>query len=140
MARDGLLPASLARVHPRFRTPHRITIIAGVVIAVIAAFVPLTTLAELVNIGTLAAFVVVSVGVIVLRRTRPDLPRSFRVPFVPIVPILAVLTCIYLMLNLTGATWIRFLVWMGIGFVVYFVYSRKHSVLARREAEALHRT
>jgi APA family basic amino acid/polyamine antiporter len=135
MARDGLLPAPLAQVHHRFRTPHRITIIAGIVIAVIATFVPLTTLAELVNIGTLAAFIVVSLGVIVLRRTRPDLPRSFRVPFVPIIPILAVLICLYLMLNLTGATWIRFGVWMGIGFIVYFVYSRKHSVLARRERE-----
>jgi APA family basic amino acid/polyamine antiporter len=133
MARDGLLPPFLGKVHPRFRTPYVFTIIAGVVIAAVATFVPLTTLAELVNIGTLAAFVVVSLGVIVLRRTRPDLPRAFRVPFVPVVPILSVLTCLYLMLNLSGETWIRFAIWMVLGFIVYFAYSRKHSVMARRE-------
>lgn len=130
MARDRLLPPGLARVHPRFGTPYRFTILTGSVVVVVAAFVPLSTLAELVNIGTLFAFTLVSIGVVVLRRTRPDLPRSFRVPLVPWVPALAVLLCLYLMLNLTGETWIRFVVWMAIGYVVYFTYSRHRSVLA----------
>jgi APA family basic amino acid/polyamine antiporter len=134
MARDGLLPRSLAKVHPTYRTPHRITLIAGTAIAVIAGFVDLQTLAHLVNIGTLFAFVLVSIAVLVLRRTRPDLPRAFRVPLVPLVAGLAVLMCLYLMLNLTGDTWIRFLVWMALGVVVYFVYGRRRSRLAHEAA------
>jgi APA family basic amino acid/polyamine antiporter len=130
MARDRLLPPGLARVHPRFGTPYRFTILTGSVVAVIASFVPLSTLAELVNIGTLFAFVVVSLGVVVLRRTRPDLPRGFRVPLVPVIPAIAVLMCLYLMLNLTGGTWLRFAVWMALGYVVYFVYSYRRSVMA----------
>ena len=130
MARDGLLPRGLAKVHPRFGTPYIFTAITGVGVAAIAGFVPLTTLAELVNIGTLFAFILVSVGVVILRRTRPDLPRVFRVPAAPVVATLAVLLCVYLMLNLTGGTWLRFLVWMAIGFIVYFTYGRRHSRLA----------
>ena len=130
MARDGLLPRSLARTDPRTGTPVRITVITGTVIAVLAAFVPLSELSLLVNIGTLFAFILVSVGVVVLRRTRPDLQRSFRVPLVGVVASLSVLACLYLMLNLSLETWIRFLVWMALGYVVYFVYARKHSVLA----------
>ncbi|GAB3528893.1 amino acid permease [Arthrobacter monumenti] len=130
MSRDRLLPAGLGKVYPRFGTPYRFTILAGSVIAVVATFVPLSTLAELVNIGTLFAFLLVALGVIILRRTRPDLPRSFRVPFVPVLPILAIAACLFLMLNLTGGTWLRFFVWMVIGLVVYFLYSRHHSVLA----------
>jgi APA family basic amino acid/polyamine antiporter len=87
----------------------------------------------MVNIGTLFAFVLVSIGVVILRRTRPDLPRSFRTPLVPLVPILSVLACVWLMLNLTVETWLRFLVWMAIGFVVYFAYGRSHSKVGRRE-------
>ncbi|MGH3357380.1 MAG: amino acid permease [Nocardioidaceae bacterium] len=132
MSRDGLLPVGLSRVHPRFGTPYRITAITGVVVAIISGFVDLTTLAHLVNIGTLFAFVLVSIGVVVLRRTRPDLPRSFRVPAAPLVAVLATLLCFYLMLNLTGETWVRFVVWMLIGFVVYFVYGRSHSRLNTR--------
>ncbi|HEY4626172.1 MAG TPA: amino acid permease [Blastococcus sp.] len=127
MSRDRLLPRGLAAVHPRYGTPYRITLITGVVVAVLAGLIPLGTLAELVNIGTLFAFVLVSIGVIVLRRTRPDLPRAFRVPFVPVLPILSALACIYLMLNLPGETWIRFFVWMAIGVIVYFAYGRGHS-------------
>jgi len=127
MSRDHLLPPALSRVHPRFGTPYRITIGVGVVVAVMAAFIPLEALAELVNIGTLFAFIVVSAGVIILRRTRPDLERPFRVPAVPLVPILASLGCLYLMLNLPVETWLRFAVWMVIGFLVYFAYSRSHS-------------
>ncbi|MCW2816630.1 MAG: amino acid/polyamine/organocation transporter, superfamily [Nocardioides sp.] len=136
MARDGLLPQSLARVHPKYGTPHRITLIAGVAIAAIAGFVDLKTLANLVNIGTLFAFILVSVAVLVLRRTRPDLPRAFRTPIAPVVAGLAVVMCLYLMLNLTGETWERFLIWMALGFVVYFAYGRRHSRLGREGAPA----
>ena len=115
MSRDRLLPASFAKVSPRFGTPIRTTMLTGVVVAVISTFVPLSELAELVNIGTLFAFVLVAVGVVVLRRTRPDLKRAFRCPGVPVVPVLAVLTAVYLMLNLPAATWIRFLIWMAAG-------------------------
>ena len=130
MSRDRLLPPVFAKVSPRFGTPVRTTIMTGVVVAVISTFVPLTELAELVNIGTLFAFVLVAIGVLVLRRTRPDLQRAFRCPGVPVVPVLAVLASVYLMLNLPGATWVRFFVWMAIGIVVYFVYGGQHSRLA----------
>jgi len=134
MSRDHLLPPAVAKVHPRFGTPYIFTAITGVAVAAIAGFVPLTTLAELVNIGTLFAFILVSVGVVILRRTRGDLPRAFRVPAAPVVATLAVLLCVYLMLNLTGGTWVRFVVWMVIGLVVYFAYGRRHSRLGLREA------
>ena len=127
MSRDGLLPPVFARVNARTGTPVRVTATTGVVVAVISAVLPLSELAELVNIGTLFAFTLVAAAVLVLRRTRPDLPRSFRTPLVPFVPILSILASLYLMLNLPGDTWIRFLIWMGLGFVVYFAYSRRHS-------------
>jgi APA family basic amino acid/polyamine antiporter len=141
MSRDRLLPPAFARVSPRFGTPVRTSIFTGVAVALIATFVPLTELAELVNIGTLFAFVLVAIGVIVLRRTRPDLERAFRCPGVPVVPILAALAAIYLMLNLPTATWIRFVVWMAVGLVVYFAYGARHSRLVTdpnysREADA----
>ena len=135
MARDGLLPRGLAKVHPRFGTPYVITILTGVVVAAIGGLVDLNTLANLVSIGTLFAFVLVSIGVVVLRRTRPDLPRSFRTPAVTVVAALAVLLCLYLMLNLTGETWVRFLIWMAVGLVVYAVYGRTHSRVGLREAQ-----
>jgi basic amino acid/polyamine antiporter, APA family len=131
MGRDRLLPPWLAAVHPRFGTPYRITIILGVIVSIIAGLIPLAELAELVNIGTLFAFVVVSIAVLVLRRTRPDLPRAFRTPLVPLVPILSVLACLYLMLNLPVETWYRFLVWLAVGSVIYFLYSRRNSRLAQ---------
>jgi len=127
MCRDGLLPRRLAKVHPRTGTPAILTAIVGVVAAVLAGFISLSALAELVNIGTLFAFVVVSVGVVILRRTRPDLPRAFKTPLVPVLPIVAVLACLYLMLNLPVETWLRFLVWLLIGAVLYFVYGHRHS-------------
>jgi len=130
MSRDRLPPASFAKVSPRFGTPIRTTMFTGGVVAVIATFVPLTDLAELVNIGTLFAFVLVSVGVVVLRRTRPDLKRAFRCPGVPFVPVLAVLTAVYLMLNLPAATWLRFFIWMALGLVVYFAHGARNSRLA----------
>ena len=130
MSRDRLLPVGLAKVHPTWGTPYRITIGVGVVVTIFAGFIPLEALAELVNIGKLFAFMLVSIGVIILRRTRPDLPRAFRVPFSPVLPALAVLACLFLMLNLTGETWLRFLIWMLAGLVVYFVYGARHSRLA----------
>ncbi|MEU8245081.1 amino acid permease [Nonomuraea sp. NPDC048916] len=134
MCRDGLLPRPLAKVHPRFGTPARLTVIIGVVSALLSGFISLGALAELVNIGTLFAFVVVSAGVIILRRTRPDLPRSFRTPMVPLLPILSVLACLYLMINLPVETWLRFVVWMLIGAVLYFTYGHRHSRVATLDA------
>jgi APA family basic amino acid/polyamine antiporter len=131
MSRDRLLPPVFAKVSPRFGTPYRTSLLVGIVVALIAALVPLTELAELVNIGTLFAFVVVAIGVIVLRKQRPDLPRAFRCPGVPFVPILSVLVSLYLMLNLPAETWIRFLIWMALGVVFYFVYGYRRSKLAR---------
>ncbi|MFF3462250.1 amino acid permease [Streptomyces sp. NPDC002619] len=137
MSRDGLLPRFFSHVHPRFRTPHRPTILLGVIIAVIAGFTSLSELAELVNIGTLFAFVLVAMGVIILRRTRPDLHRSFRTPWVPFLPIVSVLATLWLMLNLPAETWLRFAIWMVIGFLVYFLYGRSHSRLGRHEETTL---
>ncbi len=134
MSRDNLLPRYFARAHPRFRTPYRITILTGVVVAIMAAFVDLEQLAALVNIGTLFAFCLVSIGVIILRRTQPNLRRAFRTPLVPVIPILAVLACLVLMIMLPMATWWRFLVWMGLGLVVYFLYSMHRSRLGRTES------
>jgi basic amino acid/polyamine antiporter, APA family len=130
MARDRLMPPWLAAIHPRFGTPYRITIILGVIVSIVAALIPLSALAELVNIGTLFALVLVSIAVIVLRRTRPDLPRSFRTPFVPVLPVLSVLAATYLMLNLPVDTWLRFVVWMAVGAVFFFAYGRRRSHLA----------
>ncbi|MEJ7634875.1 amino acid permease [Aeromicrobium sp.] len=131
MSRDGLLPVALAKVHPKYGTPYRITIITGGFVAVLAGFVPLSELSKLVSIGTLFAFVVVSAGVIILRRTRGDLHRPFRVPGVPLVPILSIAACLWLMVNLSVETWIRFLIWLLIGFVLYFAYGYRSSRLGK---------
>ncbi|MBB4895621.1 APA family basic amino acid/polyamine antiporter [Streptomyces olivoverticillatus] len=127
MSRDGLLPRIFSRVHPKYGTPYRSTILLGVIVAVLAGFTSIDVLAELVNIGTLFAFVVVALGVIILRRTRPDLPRAFRTPFVPVIPVLSVAASVWLMLNLTAETWLRFAIWMVVGFVMYFAYGQRHS-------------
>ncbi|MBV9092055.1 MAG: amino acid permease [Mycobacteriaceae bacterium] len=131
MARDGLLPRTLARTGSR-GTPVRITVLVGVLIALAASVFPIGKLEEMVNVGTLFAFVLVSGGVIVLRRSRPDLPRGFRAPWVPVLPIASIMACVWLMLNLTLLTWIRFFGWMVVGILVYFSYGRRHSVLAAR--------
>jgi basic amino acid/polyamine antiporter, APA family len=130
MSRDGLMPKGLAKTSTA-GTPVRATVLVGVVVVLAAAFFPADKLEEMVNVGTLFAFILVSLGVIVLRRTRPDLPRGFRAPLVPLVPILAILACLWLMLNLTALTWVRFLVWMIAGVVIYFLYGRSHSRLGK---------
>ncbi|WP_405610293.1 amino acid permease [Streptomyces sp. NBC_01508] len=131
MSRDGLLPRVFSHVHPKFRTPYRSTVLLGGIIAIVAGFTSIEELAALVNIGTLFAFVVVAIGVVILRRTRPDLPRSFRTPLVPWLPALSVLASLWLMLNLPAETWLRFGIWMAIGVVVYFVYGRRNSRLGK---------
>jgi APA family basic amino acid/polyamine antiporter len=126
-----LLPGIFSAVHPRFGTPHISTIGVGLIVAMIAGFVPLRELAELANIGTLFAFVIVSIGILVLRHSEPERRRPFRTPWVPLVPLLATAGALYLMAALPRATWIRFVSWLAIGVVIYFGYSRHHSRVAR---------
>ncbi|MFS0900271.1 amino acid permease [Mycolicibacterium litorale] len=131
MSRDGLMPRWLSRTGRR-RTPIRITVLGGMVVAVAASLFPIGMLDEMVNIGSLFAFTLVSGGVILLRRRRPDLPRGFRVPFMPLIPICSVTACVWLMLNLTALTWIRFVAWLGTGLIIYALYGRRRSALAHR--------
>ncbi|MBW8713924.1 MAG: amino acid permease, partial [Acidobacteria bacterium] len=139
MSRDRLLPAGVSRVHPRFRTPYITTIITCVIVAGVAGFVPINVLGEMTSIGTLFAFVVVSLAVIVLRIRRPEARRPFRVPGGFVIPTLGVLACIYLMVSLSVMTWVRFLGWLDIGMIIYWFYGRTHSPLAV-PAEAAART
>ena len=131
MARDGLLPQSFAKVHPRFRTPHVTTILTGVVVGVCAMFTSIDEMVDLTNIGTLFAFTLVCIGIWVLRRREPNRPRAFKTPWVPVVPILGVLSCVYLMLGLPWITWLRFALWLLAGMVVYFLYGFRRSRLLR---------
>lgn len=133
MSRDGLLPRGLAMTNTR-DAPVRITVVVGVLIAIAATAFPMSKLEEMVNVGTLFAFVLVSAGVIILRRNRPDLNRGFRAPFVPALPILSIAACLWLMVNLTLLTWIRFVIWMVIGIAVYAFYGYRKSVLGQRLA------
>jgi APA family basic amino acid/polyamine antiporter len=130
MSRDGLMPKAFGRIHPKFRTPHVSTILVGLIVAVLSGLTPLTVLVELVSIGTLFAFVLVSAGVLVLRRIQPELRRPFRCPWVPVVPLLAIAACGYLMASLPGVTWLRFGVWLLVGLGFYAFYGRRHSRLA----------
>jgi APA family basic amino acid/polyamine antiporter len=134
MARDGLLPQLLAKTGSR-GTPVRITVLVAVVVAATASVFPINKLEEMVNVGTLFAFTMVSAGVIVLRRTRPDLPRGFRAPWVPVLPVASVCACVWLMLNLTALTWVRFGVWLVVGIAIYLFYGRRHSVQGRRQTQ-----
>jgi len=129
MSRDGLLPGTFSKVHKKYRTPHVATWVAGIFVGIPAGIFDIGTLADLSNIGTLFAFILVAIAVLILRKTQPDRQRGFRVPFVPLTPILAVVTCLILMASLTLENWIRFFVWMVIGLVIYLLYSRKHSTL-----------
>ena len=135
MSRDGLLGGWAGRVHPRFRTPYLSTIYTGIAVAAFTGLFPIQILGQLVNIGTLLAFVLVCGGVWMLRHTRPDLERPFKTPWVPVVPILGILTCLGLMAMLPLDTWFRLLVWLVIGFAIYFAYGRKHSFLTAKDVE-----
>jgi APA family basic amino acid/polyamine antiporter len=135
MARDGLLPPVLAKVHPKYKTPYVGTILTGVFVAAFAAFANIAEVVDLTNIGTLFAFVLVSAGVIFLRRIDPQRPRPFRVPWVPLTPLISIVACVYLMVQLPGITWIRFGIWLVVGLVIYFTYGYTHSTLRRRTAE-----
>ena len=130
IARDGLLPPLFARVSRRTQTPLPVILVSGIVMAGIAGFTPIDTVAKLVNLGTLAAFFLVSVGVLILRRTHPDLPRPFRIPVTPLFPVLGALFCLILAVSLPWQTWLAFCVWLAVGLVIYFTYSRQHSALA----------
>ena len=136
MSRDGLLPRAASRTSPKYGTPVRLQIGVGVVVALIAGLSEVELLEEMINIGTLSAFVLVSFGIPILRRTRPDLPRGFRVPWSPALPIIAGLACLWLMVNLTTLTWLRFLAWLVAGVVIYFAYSYRHSVAANPHHDA----
>jgi APA family basic amino acid/polyamine antiporter len=131
MANDGLLPGWARKIHPKFRTPYITTILTGVVVALAAGFTPINVLGELVSIGTLLAFVIVSIGILILRIKRPDIERPFRVPFVYVVSPLSALVSFGLMAGLPWHTWERLLIWMAIGVVVYFAYGYRHSFLRR---------
>ncbi|GLC28805.1 amino acid permease [Clostridium omnivorum] len=133
MSRDGLLPKVFGEVHSKFRTPVKSTVLVGIVTALMAGFTPIGIVAELTNIGTLAAFMIVSAAVIVLRKKRPDLKRSFKCPMVPAVPIMAILFCGYLIYSLPRITQYRFIAWLAIGLVVYFIYGIKHSTIEKYE-------
>jgi APA family basic amino acid/polyamine antiporter len=138
MARDGLIPREFfGAVHPRFRTPHKATIVTGILVAIAAALFPLKILADLVNIGTLMAFVIVCAAVMVMRRTNPDLPRPFRTPFVPVVPILGMAMNLAMMFYLGWENWLRLLVWLAIGLVIYFSYGHRRSTIAEELAHEL---
>jgi APA family basic amino acid/polyamine antiporter len=136
MSRDRLLPPVFARVHPTYKTPFASTWIIGIIAGLISASIPLDKILELTNIGTLFAFCIVSLAVIIMRRTQPELPRKFRCPCVPLVPICAILSCGFLMIHLEKLAWYSFLSWIGIGLIIYFSYSRSNSTLHVTEEES----
>jgi APA family basic amino acid/polyamine antiporter len=130
MSRDRLLPPGVSVVHPKYGTPYITTIITGVIVAIVAGFTQIQTVGEMTSIGTLFAFVVVCAAVLILRKTRPDAKRNFRVPFGPLLPTLGIISCFWLMLSLPVLTWVRFLVWLDLGLIIYWVYGRVNSTLA----------
>ena len=140
MSRDGLLPPVFSRLHPKFNTPFQSSLLLGLFIAVFAGFVPISVVGEMTSIGTLLAFVMVCLGVLIMRRTNPDAPRPFRTPWVPAVPILGIVVCLVMMASLPWETWLRLIVWLAIGLGIYYGYGRKHSKLRlAQEAEAARR-
>ena len=127
MSKDGLLPPVFSKVHPKFKTPYISTLLTGCVAIVLAGILPISILGELVSIGTLLAFAIVCISIVVLRKTRPDIERPFRTPFVPWIPLLGALICLVQMAALPLDTWLRLIIWMAIGFIIYFSYSYRHS-------------
>ena len=136
ISRDGLLPAAFSRVHPRYLTPSMPTVITGAAVGLTAGLLPIKVIAELTNIGTLFAFVLVCLGVWILRNAEPELARPFRTPLVPLVPLLGAGSCLLMMFGLDLTTWLRFFIWMGAGLVIYFCYGRFHSKVAMEAAQA----
>ena len=136
MARDGLLPSIFASVHKKFKTPHVASIVTGLLIALVAAFTNIDEVIDLTNIGTLFAFVLVCFGIIILRIKEPSRHRTFKVPFNPLIPLLGVASCVFLMTGLPGITWVRFVVWLIVGLLVYFFYSINHSVIHKTRPAA----
>lgn len=134
MSRDGLLPQWMSRTSDTRHTPARVQILVGLMVALLAGLTDVSVLEEMINIGTLSAFVLVSIAVIVLRKKRPDLPRAYKVPWSPVLPIISAVLCVWLMLNLTTLTWVRFLIWLALGLAIYFLYSRRHSLLGKQLA------
>ena len=137
MARDSLLPGFFSRIHPRFRTPYLSSLLVGLIVAAVAGLTPIDVVAELTNIGTLTAFVLVSAAVLILRRTQPQLRRGYRVPFVPAIPILSIIASVVLIVSLPLVTILRFIIWLVIGLIIYFLYSRRHSHLEHTEIEMI---
>jgi APA family basic amino acid/polyamine antiporter len=129
MSRDGLLPKVFSAVHPKFLTPWKSNVLLMIFVSLFSGFVPLGSLSNMTSIGTLLAFVIVCIGIMVMRRTNPDAPRPYRTPWVPVVPILGIGVCFAMMASLDGATWIRLFVWLAIGLTIYFAWSRYHSHL-----------
>ena len=133
MSRDGLLPKVFSTVHPKFRTPYKANLIILVLVGAFAAFIPGDVVGDMTSIGTLFAFILVCIAVIILRKTEPDLPRQFKTPFVPVVPILGILVCSAMIFGLGWPNWLRLFGWLAIGFVIYFTYSKKNSKLRQQK-------
>ncbi len=127
VSRDGLLPPAFSKIHPKYRTPYIPTTLTGIAVGIAAAFLPIDELGEMTSIGTLFAFVLVCIGVWILRNVEPDLKRPFRTPLVPLVPVLGAVFCLYLMASLRLVTWYRLIIWLAIGLAIYFTYGRFHS-------------
>jgi len=134
MSRDGLLPPLFSDIHARFQTPYRCNLVFMVFVPLFSGFLPISSLGEMTSIGTLLAFVIVCIGVLVMRKTNPEAPRPYKTPLVPLVPILGVIVCLSMMAFLDWLTWVRLVVWLCIGFVIYFGYGRSHSHLRRSAA------
>lgn len=135
MAKDGLLPKTFSSVHKKFHTPYKNNLFFAIFTSLLAGFVNISDLGHMVSIGTLFAFVLVSIGIIIMRKRMPDAPRNFKTPLVPLVPILGILVCITMMLSLPLVTWVRLFVWMALGFLIYFTFGIKHSKIRKAEAE-----
>jgi APA family basic amino acid/polyamine antiporter len=133
MSKDRLLPAFFSAIHPKWKTPYRSNLFFMVFTSALGGFLPISQLGHMTSIGTLLAFILVCAGVVILRRTQPDAPRAYRTPLVPFVPILGALFCLAMMLSLDGDTWLRLIIWLAIGLVIYFAWSRKHSRIGREE-------